>query len=466
MHGIVEDPMDTLPIGPYRTVRLESGVEVPWYIIPFDRDGECSGPQTRNQLLEKLKAGSYTDVYLFSHGWNNAWKEATDRYNSFAEGFLGMREKFGLKTAPDYRPLLIGIYWPSTVLVTEKEAGPKILADAPDEDAIAEERLRIEELAAAVPAQRRQRFYELTQASEIDEKQARELADILQAVYAADDDELPDAGGLSPPEILQSWRQSGSISPPPTKETAGSVDDSDDSPEEAPVAGPQAAGGFRDTLIHLLPRDIVRVATVYQMKDRAGKVGAQGGKRLLEDVFKSFGGNVHLIGHSYGCKLLLSAVVTAELPRKVNSILLLQAAVSHLCFAGEVPGTGREGGYRRALDRVEKPIFCTFSAKDKPLHDLFHLGVRRKADLGEVRILAKSKEPPSRYAALGGYGPRHSGELLTELLLPPVTYTLNQKTRIYGLDATPDGARPRIANHGDVTNQYTWWALYQQLHGN
>ena len=77
--------MDSLPIGPYKAVHL-NGVEVPWYIIPFDREGECTGPETRKHLMERLKADPYTDVYLFSHGWNNAWKEATQRYDSFVEG--------------------------------------------------------------------------------------------------------------------------------------------------------------------------------------------------------------------------------------------------------------------------------------------------------------------------------------------------------------------------------------------
>jgi hypothetical protein len=71
--------MDTLPSGPNKTVHFPGGVEVPWDITPFDRDGECTGPETRKQLVEKLKTGPYTDVYLFSHGWNNAWKEATER---------------------------------------------------------------------------------------------------------------------------------------------------------------------------------------------------------------------------------------------------------------------------------------------------------------------------------------------------------------------------------------------------
>lgn len=454
--------MDSLPIGPYKTVHL-NGIEIPWYIIPFDREGECTGPETRKHLMERLKVDPYTDVYMFSHGWNNAWKEATERYDSFVEGFLAMREKFNLKTASNYRPLLVGIYWPSTILVTEKEFGPKILAtpgrlSEDEEAAIAEERFRVAELASMVPTASRGRFYELAQAAEIDTAQAIELAELLEGVYQAPDDELPFAGVLSRFEILAGWKQWSVETTPPTKETSGVAGDDDDA---TPTSTPQSAGKLGDLIMKILPRDIIRSATVYQMKDRAGTVGATGVKKLIEDMYDCFSGRLHLIGHSYGCKLLLSALKFAKLPekRKADSMLLLQAAISHLSFADEVPGTGKPGGYRSVLDRVEKPIFATYSRKDFPLHNLFHVGVRRDADLGEVRTAAETKEPPSQYAAMGGYGPRHCGEYLMDIQPWPTTYELDPKIRIYGLD----GGADKINGHGDITNPYTWWALYQQV---
>jgi hypothetical protein len=79
------------------------------------------------------------------------------------------------------------------------------------------------------------------------------------------------------------------------------------------------------------------------------------------------------------------------------------------------PAKERPGGYRRALDRVFRPILCTFSQHDAPLHRFFHLILRRDKDLGEMKIAAAG-EPPSRFAALGGYGPRGSGERLITVL--------------------------------------------------
>jgi hypothetical protein len=71
---------DRLPPGPYKTVALADGTAVPFYIIPFDKEGRCEGPATRENLIDAVRNGSFTDIFLFSHGWNNDWNAATERY--------------------------------------------------------------------------------------------------------------------------------------------------------------------------------------------------------------------------------------------------------------------------------------------------------------------------------------------------------------------------------------------------
>src|SRR5262249_33596848 len=154
-----------------------------------------------------------------------------------------------------------------------------------------------------------------------------------------------------------------------------------------------------------LPRDLLRLFTVRQMKDRAGVVGATGVAALLAEIGALGAARVHLIGHSYGARLLLSALGASDAPPLVAAaMLLLQPAVSHLCFAAHVEATGQPGGYRRALARVRAPIVATFSRHDVPLRRVFHLAVRRRRDAGELQIAGD--DPPSIFAALGGYGPR------------------------------------------------------------
>lgn len=443
-----------LPPGPYRRLHLDDGTEIPYYIIPFDKRGLCDGPETRRHLLASVKEGSYSDIFLFSHGWNNDWTVATKRYEEFIEGFMNLRRKLNLPMPANYRPLLVGIFWPSTALVFgEGETGPQIAAADPAmvDQGIAEERLEIRELAEELPPVQAQRFYELTQRPSLNETEALELAGIAKVFYRDKNEELLQQTPITEKEIVSLWAAA-------TPETEEDLNDFGIA-GGGPAAGPQAAG-FGDLVKKLDPRNIVRTLTVYQMKDRAGTVGAQGVGPLLRELLAAGNARLHLIGHSYGGKVVLSATSYGdELPRKVESMLLLQPAVNHLCFAETVPGSDKPGGYRPALARVKKPILTTFSAHDFPLTKTFHLALRRQDDLGEVKIAAAG-DPPSKYAALGGFGPRKAGEQLIEIQDAGQPYQLGGGGRVIGLRGTRT-----IKGHGDISNASTWWALYSLASG-
>ena len=146
----------------------------------------------------------------------------------------------------------------------------------------------------------------------------------------------------------------------------------------------------------------------------------------------------------------------------MTSMLLLQAAVNCYCFAPDADGHGLVGGYRPVLSRIQQPILSTFSSHDMPLTQFFHLALWRASDLGETKI-TRAGDPPSRYAALGGFGPQGNaaGEARTIDILPPgKAYVLGDPAgmRVIGLcsDAAIDG-------HGGVVNPATAWALYCQV---
>ncbi|HEX5758073.1 MAG TPA: hypothetical protein VF121_02665 [Thermoanaerobaculia bacterium] len=433
---------DRLPPGPYRTLTGPGDIAVPFYVIPFDKRGLCTGPETRRHLLDRLRAERYSDVFVFSHGWNNDWKTAIQRYEGFIGGYMRMRRDRALPAPDGYKPLLVGIFWPSTALVFgESERGPDIAAaGAPEaaDEAVAEERREIEELAEQLDDRQAADLYALTQKEKLTEEEARRLAEIVADFYRGGaDDELGVETAVTAEDLLEIWKQA----PAEEDDLAAFV---------AGGPGPGTAGA----LSALDPRNIVRTLTVHQMKDRAGRVGATGVHELVRDMLAAGDARLHLIGHSYGGKVVLSAISAGPLPRKVRSVLLLQPAVSHLAFAERVPEANRPGGYRAALDRVENPILSTYSSHDFPLTKVFHLSVRRKDDLGEARIAAASGAPPSKFAALGGFGPRGAGERLIDVLDAPNRYAL-EGGRLFGID----GSRT-IGGHGDISNESTWWALY------
>jgi hypothetical protein len=142
-------------------------------------------------------------------------------------------------------------------------------------------------------------------------------------------------------------------------------------------------------------------------------------------------------------------------------MLLLQAAVNRWCFASDVAGTGRAGGYVPVLNRVERPILATFSAHDEALTKAFPLAMRG-GHLGEPDVAAFSK--PELYGALGGLGPAGLGGLgATESAAIPgqEDYDLGSGHKVIAVDGGREiDSRPAISGHGDISNPVTWWALH------
>ena len=165
---------------------------------------------------------------------------------------------------------------------------------------------------------------------------------------------------------------------------------------------PQAAFGLGGILKMLDPRNLLKPFTVWQMKDRAGTVGANGVAKLLTTLLSTTRRTperpetrVHLLGHSFGCKVVMSATCTpATLPRLIESALLLQPAISQYAFAPTVPDRNVPGGFTKALERINRPIMATFSDKDVALTKMFHLALRRHDDLGELKIAADTPSLP------------------------------------------------------------------------
>jgi hypothetical protein len=437
----------TIPAGPYRTLTTIEGDSFPYYIIPFDKNGGSEGPRTQQHLLDNLEG--YSDIFVFSHGWNNDWSTAVKRYEDFIKGFQSQRKRLGLKMGPGYKPLLVGIFWPSQAMEWfESETGPGFAAADPDayDASVAESKALAEDIAAELPAGNRRRFFELVQGDSLEEAEARELAEMLAALKPADDEGVH-PGAPSSQDLLAA--ASTIAVEEPDYEEVGTVGSTSPAAE-----APKAAFGLGGMFKALDPRSLIKPFTVYRMKDRAGKVGLKGVTPMLQGLLGLSRARVHVVGHSYGCKLLMTAV--CALPdgmRKLHSALLLQPAVSQYAFAENVPERpGQPGGFRRGLGRVSLPIVSTFSSNDVPLTRMYHMALRRYGDLGEQPDAAGA---PSIYGALGGFGPQDSDETIFDIKDENQAYDLGKGGRIVGVR----GSRT-ISGHGDINNPSTWWLAY------
>ncbi len=407
---------------------------MPTFVIRFDERGQCTSPVTARQLVDHLQSQPYSDILLFSHGWNTDFSGAVALYRDFLAAFKTVCTNHPVA---GFNPIFVGITWPSAWFAAD--AGPKLESVAADVEDIV-----LAAAAAPLADPERQRLYELTNSSALSRDEALELVQLLLPSVATAEDEVDTEAAVDAEALLDAAKQLGEVS-------RGVAPTNFDPVTGMPEAGVLGGDGGFD------PRDIVRMLSLYQMKDRSGAVGARGVSILLRQILGASTAKVRLLGHSFGCKVMLSALcVGAPLSRPVSSMLLMQPALSHLAMAASVPGRPGPGGYRPALDRVSGQIFTTFSRKDMPLHDVFHLALRRRQDLGEAEITAAAGEPPSRYAAMGGYGPRGAGEkLLSPIPGPGDTFGDLTGLKLVALDGSAD----RINGHGDITTGFTAWAL-------
>jgi pimeloyl-ACP methyl ester carboxylesterase len=408
---------------------------VPLYLLQFDKNGACTSPQTRAAFLDGIRNRDYTDVYVFAHGWNNGFDESLALFRNFFRGFLAARP-----TDPNWRPVFVGIQWPSSVIVFPWERGPQLAADRDTEF----QSKAIADIGESMDATSQLRFSELAARESLSEDERDELLrltalSLRDAGFSESGESAPD-----PDTLLGAWR---------SLQQRDRVEESDEFGFAAePTVTPHAAG-----LEVLDPRNLIRVATVYTMKDRAGVIGSQSLKPLIQEL-TALAAQVRLVGHSFGARVVLTALTTARPDLKVRSALLLQPAVNQFCLAqtGHVPDSTLPGGFHAALAKLQVPLYTTFSAKDFPLHDTFHLSLRRAKDLGEAAIAGA---PPSIYCALGGYGPKGlTRGLVTREIQDSQPYEFLSGTTVLALDGTNN----RINGHGDVTNRYTYWALVDQ----
>jgi hypothetical protein len=431
------------------------------YIIRFNKQGQLVSNQTASDLETLIKAEKFTNIFLFSHGWNNDWETAIGRYKEFFAGYTKLKKDVDLKNEPGYKPLLIGIFWPGTALVFgENEVGPDatvnlMAADhAEDSEKSKNPALTGFDLNAfkdfIEDADHLQLLKDLSVPdSKIESKTSLEvLITIAKKIQEKTEDEYHQGVSSSDEELIKNWVVASN--------NAGNPDHS-----AIQLLNKNFIGDILDSLD---PRHILRLFTVAIMKDRAGKVGYYGVGPFLERIKALTSAKIHLIGHSYGCKVLLSALISKPVI-KVHSALLLQPAISYLAFAKTIPTKNYSGGYRPTLNQVKLPLLSTFSNDDLPLYRTFHLALRRDVDLGDIKIkllnlVANYTYPPSIYAALGGYGPSlHDGDAQIIKILDPVNkYSFAPQYRIYGLESNNV-----INGHGEIANRYTYWALYSQV---
>jgi pimeloyl-ACP methyl ester carboxylesterase len=117
------------------------------------------------------------------------------------------------------------------------------------------------------------------------------------------------------------------------------------------------------------------------MKSRAGTVGGNGVAVMLTRLRSERPDlRLHLVGHSFGGRLVTAAAHVLPANTKAVSMSLLQAAFSHNALSGEFgDGKRKEKGFFRAViadQRVSGPIIITHTKNDRAVGVAYPLASR------------------------------------------------------------------------------------------
>jgi hypothetical protein len=366
----------------FRTIPNTS---IAYNLLAFDSDGlertdDPNGGVFSRTLIEKIKAERPTNIFLFSHGWKGDVLSAIDQYNRWIKAMVDLTDDSSLM-GPAFKPLWIGLHWPSQPWGDESSGSfdPTV-------------------------GKTLETLFEETVAHFGGTVGVRNAVKPIFDAYGKD----PGASEI-PPEAAQGYRDLAAA----IEFSAGTADPAAGAPDrDGEPLDPQAAldadnmaaqsfdiaGAIGGGILSAL-----RQLSFWTIKKRALTVGEGGMHQFIAAVQNGSDTKIHLIGHSFGC-IVASSILNGpkgagSLPRPIDSMAMLQGALSLWAYADAVPGSQQPGYFRSVLTRkvVSGPIVTTQSKNDSAV------GVLYPAAVGLVHEADFGTELP-KYGAVGAFG--------------------------------------------------------------
>ncbi len=422
----------------------------PFWILEFDSGARpAPGVQT---FLDEMSSAGLTDLFVFSHGWNNNHEAAMLLYNGFFGEVRNLLDDPSTNKRADRKVGVAGVIWPSILfpgdsVPTEDEGGAASFTPDLNTPTLESELPKVFTAPEQLPV----------------------LQDLLKMV----DERPPDNDALLAfrDKLKQLVSSQETIAAQDDLELrAATVENDDDwfalldlmSVQAVPNSNGGAAslGGVFGKLWNGAV-SVLRTATYWQMKDRAGLIGKQGLGPLLGQLHSAAPSlRIHLLGHSFGARLVSYAL--AGLPERltgpaspVKTLFLLQGAFSHFAFAEALPFDSSRAGDLAGMDaRVDGPLLTTFSLKDLAVGNAYPA-----ASILFKQDAAASIDLLYRWEGMGRDGAQAVdaaedvlGDVQTVYNFQPGKWINLDGNRIIVLGDPPSGA------HGDIIHPETAWA--------
>jgi hypothetical protein len=427
--------------------------------LEFDKDGNLFQPDRLVEAIDVLKEGGFTDVFVFSHGWNNDIAEARKLYEDFFSNVAEIQNSGQIQELNDRKLAVIKLFWPSKKFADEElipgggaasvegsEIDENILKQL---DELKTDRVRLgqKEVENPVSSAIVEQAKALLPKLESDEAARTQFVLLLRSMLNPNEAH-PDDGSVEfftedPQKILEALSEPVLL-PSEITNVGGA----------ASVVGGEAAGFVGDLLggINNGVRRLLNFTTYYKMKERAGTVGRVGLAPALRQIRQKLPEvRIHVIGHSFGGRLVTAAAHALADGITIQTLTLLQAAYSHNGLASKFDGR-HDGAFRSLLERaprpVSGPICITYTHNDKAVGIAYPLASRIARD--QAAALGDANDP---YGGMGRNGAQHTKETITDIILTKTGAVKNGKPltfengKVHNIESSDC-----IADHGDVAN--------------
>jgi hypothetical protein len=437
-------------------IEMVPGTDLQYYLIGFDAEGRERTDDPDGSMSQRvvgvLDREPITDVFLISHGWQGDVPAARKQYNNWIGAMARCEADIAQmrQVQPQFQPLLIGLHWPSLPWGDEDLGAAAVSFDP---------------MAA-------------TSIAQLIDQYAGRLADTAAARAALETIFVAALDDIAPSTLPQTVRDAYHIL---DREAAlssageGAAPGADREPFDPERAFQNAqvepvdfgwfsVGGLLSPL---------RQLSFWKMKDRARHFGETGGFTLLRDLQRTIAAprevRFHLIGHSFGC-IVVSAMVAGPgghgtLVRPVDSVALVQGALSLWSYCADIPVAPGQPGYFHAIiaeRKVKGPLITTQSEFDTAVGRFYPLGagVRRQVTFAPGEL--------PKYGGLGTFGIRGLDEAVVDLDMLPVhaPYAF-APDKIYNLESSRficDGSGASGA-HSDIAKPEVAHAVWAAVRG-
>lgn len=418
---------------------MEKLEQSPFTWLEFNKSGEPTKTDV-DAVRAALKSPDITDMVVMSHGWKNTKADAKLLYGTLWKN---------TRLDPDRqrRTLIVGIVWPAKTFSTDFDQqslegqiaqaaaqgpGARELSDNELEKTVADFRDFFGTNAEATVASAK-----LVVEQQINANNAK---DLMVAAHALLDPAGPGIDGELNPDLKRIGKAAADA------DRAVEVLESMSSPPSFKNAEGGNAQGIGDTISSLVQGTGAAVArflnqlTYFEMKKRSGIVGEALAGKVLNKVDPDQPVRLHLVGHSFGGRLVSAAANTWTDTSncKLFSITLLQAAYSHNGLAAKVDG--KPGAFHKVIGKVPGPFVVTHTHNDSACTVAYPLASRLARDIANALGGADDM-----FGAMGANGP----QLLSKDLVV-LHQTLPKKLTSGKINSIL--ADKFISEHNDVVN--------------